>query len=186
MLSDEKAKTRVIVASQLFQTPEPLADRMASMLTRFGRVLEPSAGLGRLYRAVRKLDPACPVVLVDNSPECCGELYRATEGDGNARLIAGDFLTMDAERLGGAFDSIIMNPPFRMGTDIRHILRACELLTSDGVLVSVCADGPRQRKILRPIAETWEPLPSGSFRSEGTDVATAVIRITRESCRKVQ
>lgn len=174
-LAGESAKPRVVSSFNLFQTPEDLAARLAGMFTTFGRTLEPSAGLGRLYRAVRAVDPSCPVTLVDVSPSCCGELYRATEGDGNATLIQADFLTWK----GGPFDSIIMNPPFKMGTDIKHVRHATEMLAPGGRLVSLCANGPRQRERLKPLASEWIDLPAGSFKSEGTNVNAAIIVIDR-------
>jgi SAM-dependent methyltransferase len=176
-LAREDAAPRVVSSFNLFQTPEPLAARLVGMFTSWGRVLEPSAGLGRLYRAVRAAT-ADPVTLVDVSPECCSELYRATEGDQAARLVAGDFLTMDAERL-GSFDAIVMNPPFKMGTDIRHVRHALTLLAPGGRLVAIVAAGPRQRAALEPIADQWHDLPAGSFRSEGTDVAAAIVVIDK-------
>lgn len=182
-LADDRNAPRVVSSFNLFQTPEPLAARLASMFPTFGRTLEPSAGLGRLYRAVRARDADCPITLVDISPECCGELYRETEGDGNAKLITGDFLTMDAARL-GLFDSIIMNPPFKMGTDTRHVRQALTLLVPGGLLVSLCAAGPKQRKALGPLVETggeWIDLPAGSFASEGTNVNAAIVVIRKNS-----
>jgi SAM-dependent methyltransferase len=178
-LADKAAAPRVVSAFNLFQTPPDLAARMAGLFDRFGRVLEPSAGLGRLYRAVRSRSADCPVVLVDSSPECCGELYRATAGDGAARLVSGDFLTMTADRLGGLFDAVIMNPPFRMGTDVKHVRHALEVLAPGGRLVALCANGPKQRAALQPLASSWEDLPAGTFRSEGTSVAAALLTIDR-------
>ena len=177
-LAREDAAPRAVSAHQLFQTPEALAARVAGMFPRFGRTLEPSAGLGRLYRAVRAVDPSCPVVRVEDSPECCRELYLMTEGDGAARLIMRDFLTLTPERL-GLFDSIVMNPPFRLGTDCRHILHAREFLAPGGRLVSICAAGPKQRQKLGGIVSEWIDLPVGSFRSEGTGVASAIIVIEK-------
>ena len=174
-LADPGSAPRVVTAHQLFQTPDPLAAMLAGMVPKFGRTLEPSAGLGRIYRAIRAVDATCPVVLVDVSPACCGELYRATEGDGNARLVAGDFLTMDADRLGGLFDTIVMNPPFTMGSDIKHIEHARKLLAPGGRLVAVCASGPRQRARLKPVATEWIDLPAGSFKGEGTNVGAAIV-----------
>ncbi len=178
-LADKDSAPRVVSAFNLFQTPEPLAARLVELLTEggrdLGRVLEPSAGLGRLYRAVRATSSACPVVLVDNSRDCCGELYRATEGDPAARLIAGDFLTTDAERLGGAFDSAVMNPPFKNGADVKHVRHALELLAKGGRLVSVVAAGPKQRAAVASSATRWIDLPAGSFKSEGTSVAAALV-----------
>ena len=42
-LANPDSAPRVISAAQLFQTPEPLAARLAMMFPRFGRTLEPSA-----------------------------------------------------------------------------------------------------------------------------------------------
>jgi SAM-dependent methyltransferase len=172
-LAREDAAPRVVSAFNLFQTPEPLAAKAAQLVGKFGRTLEPSAGLGRLYRAIRAIDAGCEVVLVDNSPECCGELYRMTERDANARLIQFDFLDCTAERL-GLFDSIVMNPPFKMGADVKHIRHAMTLLAPDGRLVSLCANGPKQRAALQGIATEWIELPADSFKSEGTRVESAI------------
>jgi 16S rRNA G1207 methylase RsmC len=117
-----------------------------------------------------------PIVLVDISPDCCRELYRLTEGDAAAELFTGDFLEMGTDRL-GTFDSIIMNPPFKMGTDIRHVRHAAAMLRPAGRLVSLVANGPRQREKLMPIATEWIDLPAGSFASEGTGVNAAMVVI---------
>lgn len=172
-LADPSAKTRAVSSFNLFQTPEPLADRLASMLPLRGRVLEPSAGLGRLYRAVR-LRSDCCAVLVEQSPECCAELYREIAGDEAASLVQADFLACDAQRLGGLFDAVLMNPPFKMGTDVKHILHARGLLAPGGRLVALCASGPKQHAKLKPIADNWEELSAGAFKSEGTSVAAAI------------
>lgn len=176
-LADPAAAPRVVSAFNLFQTPPDLAERVAGLLLGGrdpGRTLEPSAGLGRLYRALRARSADCPVTLVDASPECCGELYRATEGDPAARLVCGDFLALGAERLGGPFDSVLMNPPFRLGADVKHVRHALGLLAPGGRLVSLVAAGPRQRRGLADAAR-WIDLPAGAFRSEGTSVAAAIV-----------
>lgn len=116
------------------------------------------------------------MVLVDSSAECAGELYRIMAGDPAAELIQADFLGLTVNRL-GLFDSIIMNPPFKNGTDARHIIHAAGLLAPGGRLVALCANGPRQRAKLQPIASTWRELPAGSFKSEGTAVSAAVVMI---------
>jgi len=172
-LADPASAPRVVTAFNLFQTPEPLAERLAGMFDRFGRTLEPSAGLGRLYQTVRVRSGECPITLVDSSPACCGELYRVTSTDPAVRLVQGDFLTMGVGRL-GLFDSIIMNPPFRLGADIKHIRHALELLAPGGQLVAICAAGIKRRIALEDATE-WIDLPDGSFKSEGTAVGTAVV-----------
>lgn len=176
-LASKSAAPRVVSAHQLFQTPPAIADQLAELLDGrpFGRVLEPSAGLGRMYSAIRKRNAACEVTLVDESRECCAELYRITEGDQNAKLIAGDFLAMGAGRLGGLFDSIVMNPPFKNGLDIRHVRHAITLLAPVGRLVSLCANGERRKTALGRTAQRWIDLPANSFASEGTRVDAAIV-----------
>lgn len=178
-LASDTSRPRVVQAAQLFQTPEPLAARLAAMFQTFGRTLEPSAGLGRLYRAIRNVSADCPIVLVEQAADCCRELYQSTNGDGNAQLVQGDFLAMGEDRI-GKFDSILMNPPFTMGTDAKHVRAAANLLRPGGRLVSLVANGPRQRASLQPIASQWIELPSGSFRSEGTNVEAAIVVIDKE------
>jgi SAM-dependent methyltransferase len=177
-LADPANAPRAVSSFNLFQTPEAVADRVAALADLSGRVLEPSAGLGRLYRAVRYRS-ACPVVLVDISPECCRELYEATLGDDAATLVQADFLACDSARLGGLFDRVIMNPPFKMGTDVRHIRHAQSMLRPGGRLVSICANGPKQRAALIDEAEHWEDLPTGSFKESGTNVNAAIVVLTR-------
>lgn len=179
-LAREDSAPRVISSFNLFQTPPELAARLVAIAgdgRDLGRVLEPSAGLGRIYNAVRAVDRSAPVVLVDVSPECAGELYRATEDDGAASLIVADFLTLGVERL-GQFDSVIMNPPFKLGTDIKHIRHARGLLREGGRLVSLCAAGPKQRRAFEGAAGVrWIDLPAGTFKAEGTGVESAIIVI---------
>lgn len=181
-LADPSASPRVVSSFNLFQTPEALADLAAGILidgrADLGRILEPSAGLGRLYQAIRRRSSAS-ITLVDISPDCCRELYHATETDSAARLIAGDFLGMDQDRLGGPFDSILMNPPFKMGTDVRHVRHALAMLGAGGRLVSFVAAGPRQRAAFEQSATAWIDLPAGSFRAEGTNVDTALVVFDR-------
>lgn len=177
-LADPSAAPRVVSAFNLFQTPEPLAARVVGMFNRIGRTLEPSAGLGRLYRALRSVAAAVDVVLVEQAAECAGELYRATESDPACTLVQGDFLECTPERL-GLFDSIVMNPPFKCGTDVRHIRHALRFLAPGGRLVSICAAGPKQRAALMPLGE-WHPLPAGSFKESYTSVEAAIVVIDRE------
>lgn len=172
-LAKNESAPRVVSSFNLFQTPPEIAAQVVELLGPIGRTLEPSAGLGRIYRAVRDVSPLTHTTLVEQSPDCCAELYRETEGDENAELVQGDFLSLNAERL-GLFDSIAMNPPFKMGTDVKHIRHAMTLLAPGGRLVSLCANGPKQRAALQGIAAQWIELPADSFKSEGTRVESAI------------
>lgn len=173
-LANPNAAPRVVSSFNLFQTPEPLAARLLDVLGNPGaRILEPSAGLGRIFRAIREVTDN-HVTLVEQSPDCCRELYEQIEGAGNTTLVQGDFLAKSAETLGGLFDSVVMNPPFKTGADVKHIKHAIGLLASGGRLVSLCANGPKQRAALQPTASEWIDLPSNSFASEGTRVESAI------------
>jgi hypothetical protein len=175
-LAKPESATRAVSSFNLFQTPEKIARRMASCFPTTGRTLEPSAGLGRLFRAIRDDDNTCHVTLVEQSATLCGELYALTTHDPDCRLIQGDFLAQSPDVL-GLFDRIMMNPPFKMGTDIKHITHARRFLAPGGRLVALCANGPRQRDKLQPIADEWHPLPAGSFKCEGTGVDVVMLVI---------
>jgi hypothetical protein len=173
MAESLKAGVKVVSADQLFPTPPELAERIVSLADmRAGhRVLEPSAGTGRLLRAALTI-PGIELVAV----EIRDELARAlAPGPGDRYTVRhADFLTLGPEQL-GTFDRIIMNPPFTGASDIKHILHARALLKPDGRLVALCAGGPRQHKDLKPLADTWEELPAGSFKSSGTSVRTVLL-----------
>ena len=72
-----------------------------------------------------------------------------------------------------------MNSPFERGADIAHIRHAFQFLKPSGRLVALCADGPKQNAALRPWVEelggTWERLPAGTFKSEGTGVNVVLL-----------
>lgn len=166
-------KASVVVSSfNLFQTPRDVARRMANELgpTAGKRVLEPSAGLGRLFEATDKLGYW---TFVDVSSECCAHLF----GLGCGRVAQADFLSCDTQRLGGNFDLVIMNPPFKQGADIKHIKHAFGMISPGGKLVALCFNGVRQNKALKPWADSWEVLPRNSFKSEGT--AADVVMLTK-------
>lgn len=170
--------TRAVSAFNLFQTPEAIADQMVAALGDLNgkRLLEPSAGLGRLYRAVRYRSD-CEIVLVEIAPQCAAELFRESKADDKCRLVQDDFLACDADRLGGKFDAIVMNPPFKQGRDIKHIEHAMSLLNPGGVLVSLCFAGVKQTAVY---GDQWTMLPPESFKSEGTRAQVAMLTLRDE------
>lgn len=64
-------------------------------------------------------------------------------------------------------------------------VRPCGLrvmLKPGGRLVAICANGPRQNSILKPLVDAqgglWEELPPDTFHSSGTSVRTVLMTIT--------
>jgi SAM-dependent methyltransferase len=192
-----QAGVRVVAVPQLFPTPRDLARRLVDLadVQPGHRILEPSAGTGAIVSAImnRLTGPDCGrLVAVEVDPR----LAQGLEDDRARRLYAtehnygiacADFLTcaVDPPRapeshapgtlVFGRFDRIVMNPPFAGGADIAHIQHARTFLRPDGRLVAVCANGPRQRAALQPIAVDWIDLPAGSFEAAGTNVNAAIV-----------
>ncbi len=178
-LADPSAAPRAVSSFNLFQTPASVAQSMvewATLRRNLGRTLEPSAGLGRLYKAARAHDDVADMVLVEQSAEVFAELCRIVGTDSSTQTRCGDFLTVDGL---GTFDTILMNPPFQRRTDVKHILHAVNLLRIGGVLVALCASGPKQKRELEPLASKWIDLPADTFKSEGTRVNASLLVIKR-------
>lgn len=163
---------RAVVAYQLFQTPPELAARLVAMLGQPERVLEPSAGLGRLLDAL----PPVETVAIEVAPQCAGELFQQDRP--GVKILQRDFLTVTPEET-GLFDAVAMNPPFHMRADIQHVLHALNFLRPGGRLAALVMDTRHRWEALKPLADFWEPIPEKTFRAEGTDVACVLLRITR-------
>lgn len=157
-------------------TPADLAARMVELadIEPGMRVLEPSAGTGRI---LEQLPEGCEVVAVEINAALGGRL----DADRRA-VVIGDFLQCTPETLWGSFDRILMNPPFANADDIKHIRHALRFLKPGGKLVAICANGPRQNDQLRPLVEQhggeWENLPPDTFAESGTAVNTALFTLT--------
>ena len=177
-----KTEVKVVVADQLFATPPELAQQVVD-LAEIGEgmtVLEPSAGTGALLEPLFSPNgtawlgepsgntPGARLVVVERSHELCVRL-RACYAV--AQVNQGDFLesTPTAE-----FDRIIMNPPFKNGSDIKHVLHALKFLKPGGRCVAIVANGPRQQDQLKPMASQWIDLPAGTFAEQGTNVNAAI------------
>ncbi len=174
---------QTVSAPQLFPTPPTLAERMADLanIQPGDRVLEPSAGTGRLLgafggRMFGHNPERGEVVAVEIVPALAQRLRTAFP---LTAVHCGDFLECGEEL--GKFDAVIMNPPFANAQDIAHIKHARTLLAPGGVVVAICANGPRQNDQLRPLVHEcggmWEPLPAGTFEDSGTSVNTVLLTL---------
>jgi SAM-dependent methyltransferase len=136
-------------------------------------VLEPSAGLGRILDALQPLLPSS-VTAIEISSKCTGELFKQDRA--GVKILQRDFLDVSPEET-GLFDAVVMNPPFHVRSDIKHIQHALKFLRPGGRLASVCMDTHHRDEVLRPISKEWIKLPRGSFHESGTDIATVLLMI---------
>jgi len=168
-----KAGVQVVSADQLFPTPPDVARQVIELAEiRPGmRILEPSAGTGNLIDQMIEHENVTAIEVNSALVERLRANYPAYDVRG------ADFLTCSGDL--GTFDRIVMNPPFKNADDIKHIQHARHMLAPGGRLVAVCANGPRQREALQPIALEWIDLPAGSFADSGTNVNAAIVVLTR-------
>jgi hypothetical protein len=177
-----RSGVQVVVAPQLFPTPPALAARMVELagIEAGDRVLEPSAGTGNILRAIvdaevsRREGPAPHVVAVEINQTLADALPQHLASE----VFCDDFLALPPV-VWGRFHRVLMNPPFCNGSDIAHIKHAMHFVKSNGRLVAICANGPRQQAELRPLATTWEELPEGTFADQGTRVRTVLMTAQR-------
>jgi tRNA A58 N-methylase Trm61 len=167
---------QVVSAPQLFPTPPEIARRVVELaeIEPHHRILEPSAGTGRMIKALRDaLGKDADIVAVEIKAHLAETVLR---GGYRVPTHCKDFLQCNGEL--GTFDRIVMNPPFHNGEDIKHIQHARAMLNPGGRLVAVCANGPRQQTAFQDEAEQWIDLPDDAFKEEGTGVRAAIVVLT--------
>src|SRR4029079_16220661 len=105
------------------------------------RVLEPSAGTGRLIdsAALTRWEWSGELVAVEVN-EALASGLRAKYRPEHAAIHRMDFLTCNGNL--GTFDRIVMNPPFADGQDIDHVRHAFGFLNRGGRLVAIMSEGP--------------------------------------------
>lgn len=139
------------------------------------RVLEPSAGDGRIVHALREFG----VTHVDacELEPAMHERIRAAGGT----LVGADFLGFAAGTEVGSYDRIVMNPPFHGREWEKHLEAAWGLLAPGGLILCVAPDSARQRmdrckpKLTGCEHATYEQLPADLFAGSGAKVSTVVI-----------
>ena len=168
---------QVVSAPQLFETPQELAEKMVDLaeIKPGQTVLEPNAGTGRLIAPIVESVDTEVLAYEINQNFCSG--LESKFPSYRVRVKRADFLEVTDHQ--GRYPKIIMNPPFENGSDIKHIKHAIKFLAPGGRLVALCANGPRQQRELKPLAENsggfWEDLPAGTFKNAGTMVNTALL-----------
>jgi hypothetical protein len=157
--------------NQAFYTPADLATRVVAHVGVKGfQVLEPSAGCGNLAKACMSAG-AVGVTCFELDEKSGKQLLDA----GFADTTIGDFLESKPHR---KFDRIVMNPPFRRNTYIKHIVHAMKWLSGTGKLVSIIPGGVNNPKLIKELGNRnfeIKELPDDSFKESGTCVNTSVL-----------
>lgn len=171
-----------------FATTQGLAARMAESIRPGTRaILEPSAGTGRIVRAVREY---CDWQKIEARIDCCEILpqFAARLEEQGFPVVADDFLDFRPEQ---PYDEIRMNPPFSIEGDrlvyIAHVEHAWQMLAEGGHLEAIVAAGFsfRQDKRIRQLRElveevgSWEELPADTFKESGTAVRTVLLKMSK-------
>jgi phospholipid N-methyltransferase len=174
-----EAGIKTISAPQLFPTPPDIAEKMVELaeIKPGHDILEPSAGTGNIIKAMPNVRPNGTVKAVEINCELSKALEELVD-----ETFCMDFLQCNGNL--GKFDRIIMNPPFENASDIKHIEHAKTFLKPGGILVAICAGGPRQEDALKPTADYWEKLPEGSFKNQGTNVNTCLMVFKNQEIKK--
>lgn len=178
----------------LFETPETLIERMidraeiptstSSDPCDWPRILEPSAGSGRIVQAIHKRSWIGPlnVFAHEIQPDLATKVSDLLYPEG--RCNPGDFLAVTPNPV---FDRVIMNPPFSKRQDVRHVIHAWKFLKPGGRLVAIMSAGVlfRQDRLTQELRETlgdaaYERLPDGSFKESGTNVNTVLVVADKE------
>lgn len=169
-----------------YRTPGDVLDMMIAHAQRMApnatTILEPSAGDGAIVTGLRAAFPDAQITVVEIDPKRAAKL-RAIDG---IIVVEGDFLQHT-----GAYDLIVMNPPFSIERDkleyVAHIEHAYTLLRPGGALVSVAPSGLKYRTDkrtahLREMVErdgNIEDAPGQAFEVSGTSVATVILALTK-------
>ena len=167
---------------QFFETPEILATQICDMaeITENSIVLEPECGKGRIADEVYSKNPAKLLGIEINTDM---EKYLADKP--YETIIGQDFLEYSTDE---RFDRIVMNPPFANHQDIKHVMKAFDLLQPGGILVSIMSIAPtfrtdkisvEFRAFLEEHNASIEKLPEDAFKESGTMVRTCVVKIKK-------
>lgn len=170
-------------------TPVLLADKLVAMAPLIAladrrlRVLEPSAGIGRLADAVKRAYPDADIDCIELLEEHRRELVAA--GHNVIDGLGGDFMLLHPSCDGlEPYDAAVMNPPFQRGTDRVHVLHAAKLVRVGGVVLAIVsgsiesasdARSVQLRRIIATHGGRIEIIPNGGFAESGTMIKTAMI-----------
>lgn len=172
---------------QQFDTPFSLAVEAIELLYPLHKntVLEPSAGVGSLVKALLGYDKTLKITAVEVDSKRHEELVKVLPD-----AVCDDFM-MWSKRFNGikSFDHVLMNPPFAEHRFAEHCLAAIDLLKPNGSMVAIVPvsiefsqhkTAKRLREVLGKGRTEFHSVPSKAFQSAGTTVSTVMFRYVKE------
>lgn len=170
----EPEPTRDDLDDNYFPTPDSVIEQMIdeAEIENGMSILEPSAGDGRIIRAIQDSCPDLTITGYEINPE------RAH----NAGVRCLDFMQVSPEP---TYDRILMNPPFSHGRWYQHVLHAYQFLKPGGRLVAIIPNGAINKKhqgewslMMRGFVNEI-PLPKGAFKESGTMIETRILVVEK-------
>jgi type I restriction-modification system DNA methylase subunit len=172
---------------QAFYTPDHIADTLVRHCEDKypyavpATILEPSAGDGQLLKAIRRKWTNATIDCCELDPGARSKLSEIA----GVNLVGDDFLQYQTDT---RYELIIANPPFNKHQDILHIQKMYDLLSDNGIIVTVCGyhsfDASHKvdvafRDWLSTLDYAEYEIDPGEFKSSGTMVSSKLLVIDK-------
>lgn len=143
-----------------FPTPDALADEVVRLaqIKSHHHVLEPGAGVGSLVEAVERACPGAKVSMAEINYTLRGVLTDL------GYEVEWDNVYDIGEAYRGAFDRIVMNPPFERGQATQQVGCCIDLLAPGGRLVAVMPANAIEWTTEGCDFIEWQPVEPGAFK----------------------
>lgn len=166
---------------QFFETPEKIVNKLHSLLKikDTDKILEPSAGKGRLLKGLNKENIHCVELMEDNKKFLLFDGFK---------VIGDDFLRhhIFTKPSTWKYDIILANPPFAKNQDIDHFIEMQKFIKKGGQIACIMSthwinSSTKKCKDFRSWLEEKDHdlimIPAGEFKQSGTAIATCIIHL---------
>lgn len=181
-----KAKRRAPAHRYISALPQPIALKMVHLakISSGDDVLDPAARGGALIDEILALKLLVHIKYCENDKTAQGLLKEKFGERKFVKFWQANF----AETFMGAFDRIVMQPPFSSQHEIEYIQHAYGLLKKGGRLVSIVSNGTIGNDYVSTPFDEWldsvggwveEKLPADTFKEGDKNIAANIIVINR-------
>jgi type I restriction-modification system DNA methylase subunit len=162
---------------QFYPTPKEVAEYLVKLadIQDYEEVVEPSAWDWAIVKVILELNKNIKLYANEIHRDRYLELTKILELVSQSDFL--HFENMD-------FDKFVMNPPFSKSQDVKHILKAYELLRKWGRIVSVASSSIQWREWklydeLRALNPEFIELPEWSFKESWTMVNSVIVILNK-------